>query len=383
MKRFLVVGKSKYVVLAVLQALQSHGNAQVYVLGDAETKAMRWSSLCREKLEVRFDGSGDVAFVGMVRRLSSSIYPQTVLLPVDCDGIRLVNRVKHLLEDGIQIGPIPDPDTLEMFDDKWLFHQFCERHGLRVPTTHFVGSKDKLDFAALEQEFGLPFVVKPSNMAGSIGVQIVRSRQEFQTQIVNNAAYQHNSLIVQRFIDGHDIDLSLLADHGKLSAFAIQRVNGHEIEFLPNPYLEMVASQIGRMSGFNGVMHIDARIDSKTGTVYLIECNPRFWASLTACVVSGLNFVMEAIAPSAAHAGIRRLIGGSASCRHPMLQPSSWKDLATDRGYLGRLWRAKALDPYSVAQFGKELSDSCMRLAQRKIHLPGNRRAVKEGAVKM
>lgn len=383
MKRYLVVGKSKYVVLAVLQALQSHGKSQVYVLGDAETKSMRWSSLCREKLEVRFDGSGDVAFVGTVQRLASSIYPRTVLLPVDCDGIRLVNRVRDLLSPDIEIGPIPDPDTLEMFDDKWQFHQFCESQGLRVPTTHFVGSKDKLDFAALEQEFGLPFVVKPSNMAGSIGVQIVRSRQEFQAQIMDNAAYQHNSLIVQRFIDGHDIDLSLLADHGSLSAFAIQRVNGHQIEFLPNPYLEMVAAHISRLSAFNGVMHIDARIDSKTGTVYLIECNPRFWASLTACVVSGLNFVIESLAPSAAQSGVRRLISGSASCRHPMLQPSSWKDLAIDRGHLGRLWRAKALDPYSVAQFGKELSDSCMRLAQRKISLPGQRRAAQESAVKL
>ncbi len=379
MQRFLVVGKSKYVVLAVLQAIQSHTDAEVFVLGDQETQAMRWSSLCREKLAIRFDGSGDGAFLAMVKRLASG-HPDTMLLPVDCDGIRLVNRVRHQI--GIGIGPIPSQQILETFDDKWLFHQFCESHGLRVPPTRFIGGKEALDFAALEAEFGLPFVVKPSNMAGSIGVQIVGSREEFEANILYNPSYKHSSLIVQRYIDGFDIDLSLLADHGVLCAFAIQRVNGSRIEFLPNPYLEMVAANICRLSGFNGVMHIDARIDSRTGAVYLIECNPRYWASLTACVLCGLNFVAQSIAPSATERGVQRLIAGGASCRHPLLLPSSWKDLAMDATYLGRLLRAKALDPYSVAQFGRELSDSCLRLAQKKIVLPWHARGAHQSAAK-
>ena len=152
---------------------------------------------------------------------------------------------------------------------------------------------------------------------------------------------------------------------------------------MPNAYLEMVAASICRSSGFNGVMHVDARIDQRTGQVYLIESNPRFWASLTACVLSGLNFVAESIAPTTASTGVRRLISGGASCRHPMMQPSSWKDLATDGGYLGRLLRAKALDPYSVGQFGKELSDSCMRRAQKIAVWRGQERVpAAEGVVK-
>ncbi|MDO9216551.1 MAG: ATP-grasp domain-containing protein, partial [Lacisediminimonas sp.] len=218
----------------------------------------------------------------------------------------------------------------------------------------------------IAEEFSVPFVVKPTNMAGSMGVKIVTSREDFEANILFNPAYDYSSLIVQRYIDGPDIDLSLLADHGKVSAFAIQRVVAARIEFLPNPYLEMVASNICSQSGYHGLMHIDARIDKRTGNVYLIEANPRYWASLTAAVVCGLNFVAASVAPLASTSGVRRLTTGSASCRHPVLQPSSWKDLVMDAGYLGRLFRAKTFDLYSVGQFGRELSDSCVRYAQKK-----------------
>ncbi len=369
MNRFLVVGKSKYVVLAVLQAIRSFTDAQTLVIGDEETSSMRWSSLCTEKLAIRFDGTSDLAFVGMVNRLARDC-PGTILLPVDCDGIRLVHRVRHQLQ--VDIAPIPSPQNLETFDDKWLFHQFCTAHGLRVPATRFVGAKEKLDYAEIAQEFSVPFVVKPTNMAGSMGVKVVTGREDFEANILFNPAYDYNSLIVQRYVDGTDIDLSLLADHGTVSAFAIQRIAGARIEFLPDPYLEMVAATICSLSGYDGVMHIDARIDRNTGTVYLIEANPRFWASLAASVVCGINFVAASVAPRTATSGVRRLTTGEASCRHPLLQPASWKNLVTDAGYLGRLFRAKALDPYSVGQFGMELSASCVRYARKKAMMRPN-----------
>lgn len=368
MNRYLVVGKSKYVVLAVLQAIRSFTDAQTMVIGDEETQAMRWSSLCTEKLAIRFDGSSDLAFVAMVNRLAQC--PGTILLPVDCDGIRLVHRVRDQLQ--VDIAPIPSPQNLQTFDDKWLFHQFCTAHGLRVPATRFVGAKDKLDYADIAQEFSVPFVVKPTNMAGSMGVKIVTSRADFEANILFNPAYDYHSLIVQRYIDGPDIDLSLLANHGVVSAFAIQRVTGARIEFLPEAYLDMVASAICSLCGYDGVMHIDARIDRNTGMVYLIEANPRFWASLTASVACGLNFVAASVDPRATASGVRRLTSGGASCRHPLLQPASWKDLLTDAGYHGRLFRAKALDPYSVGQFGMELLASCVRYARKKTMMRPN-----------
>jgi predicted ATP-grasp superfamily ATP-dependent carboligase len=363
MLNILVVGKSRYVVVAVLQSIRSFAPAHTVVIGDNETRALRWSTLCDRKHTIDFDGSSDETFVRTVNSFASD-FPDAVLLPADCDGVRITNRVRNRLH--IAIAPIPAPNSLNTFDDKWLFHKFCTEHGLRVPTTRFIGSKNRLDYDAIVAEFSVPFVVKPTNMAGSIGVQIITDRDDFAKKILLNEAYDFDSLIVQRYVDGPDIDLSLLSLDGTVSAFAVQRVVGSRVEFISNAYLEMVASDICSRSGYNGVMHIDARMDNATGLVYLIEANPRFWASLAAATLCGLNFVAESVAPTrlTGRAGALKLTSGDASCRHPALQPACWKTMATDAGYRGRLLRAKAFDPYSLGQLALELSASSMRYAR-------------------
>jgi predicted ATP-grasp superfamily ATP-dependent carboligase len=363
MTNIVIVGKSRYIVLAVLQAIQSYTDANILLMGDDETNLLKWSALCAEKIDIRFDGSTDNTFLDAVNCFAN-MYPDATLLAVDCDGMRITNRLRERLR--IEIAATPDPQTLEMFDDKWLFHQFCVKQNLRVPTTRFIGTKDRLDYDAIVAEFSVPFVVKPTNMAGSIGVQIVTSKADFENSILFNDGYQHHSLIVQRYVDGRDIDLSLLSIDGVLSAFAIQQVNGPMVEFLQNAYLETVASEICRRSRYNGVIHIDARIEKRTGLVYLIEANPRFWASLTASVACGLNFVAEIMHVSSAPSHPRTLMQGEASSRHPALRPSSWRRLAMDAGYRGRLLRAKAFDPYSLGQLAIDLSSSWGRFARNK-----------------
>ncbi|MDB5825169.1 MAG: ATP-grasp protein [Herminiimonas sp.] len=365
MLNILVVGKSRYVVVAVLQSIRSFGPAHTVVIGDNETRALQWSTVCDMQHTIDFDGPCDASFVHTVNRFASD-FADAVLLPADCDGVRITNRVRNRLN--ITIAPIPTASSLKMFDDKWLFYQFCTGHGFRVPTTRFIGCKNRQDYDAIAAEFSVPFVVKPTNRAGSIGVQIITDRDDFAGKILLNEAYDFDSLIVQRYIDGTDIDLSLLSLDGTVSAFAVQRVVGSRVEFIPNTYLETVAAEICSRSGYNGVMHIDARMDRETGLVYLIEANPRFWASLAAATLCGLNFVAESVAPTRltkSHAALK-LTSGDASCRHPALQPACWKTMTTDSGYRGRLLRAKAFDPYSLGQLALELSESSMRYARNK-----------------
>jgi len=362
MINYIVVGKSNFVVVAVLQALDCFTDAKTIVIGDHETDALRWSALCEKKLSVQFDGHDDTRFVELVNTLARQM-PHIKLIPADCEGIRLANRVRHRLR--VHITPIPDLATLNMFDDKWQFHQFCTQKDLCVPTTRLVGSKEEIDFDAIVSEFGLPFVLKPVNQAGSLGVQIVTSKNYYETVIRNNDDYQFSPLIAQQFIEGADIDLSLLAIDGKLSAFAIQQVTGSTVNFVQNAYLETVADRICSESRYSGLMHVDARIEKRTGKVYLIESNPRFWASVTASVWCGLNFVAESIDATPRLTGPRRLTAGSAPTRHPMLRPASWPTLALDPHHRGRLLRTMTFDFYLLSNFLRDLPVLLWRYAKK------------------
>lgn len=368
MVNYIVVGKSRRVVVAVLQAIRSFTDAKCVVIGDHETKSLRFSKMCERQIGIEFNASCDDRLVDVVRSIADRT-PHVTVIPADCEGIRMVGRVRDRLQ--VQVTPAPDLDTLEMFDNKWRFHQFCMQHGLPVPRTQFFESKRELDFDSLAAAFGVPFVLKPINQAGSLGVAIVRSREQFERDIATNPAYCFAPLVAQRFIDGDDIDLSLLAVNGRLSAFAIQQARRARIDFLHSPQLAFLAQELCRVSGYHGVMHIDARREKRTGKVLLIESNPRFWATLTASVWCGLNFVAESISETPRSNGARQLVEGMSSTRHPLMQPSCWTCLFGDRGERGRLLRAIAFDLPALGSFVRELPNLVLRRAGQRVKRSG------------
>lgn len=358
MIKFIVVGKSKNVVVAVLQAIRSFSREKAVVIGDEETTMLRWSALCKQQVTLSFDGKSDEAFVAAVNNVLAQA-PEAILIPADCEGIRMVNRMREHLK--IDITPIPDLQTLNMFDDKSQFDQFCRRHALPVPLTRRFQDKHELDYDALAAEFGVPFVLKPINQAGSLGVVIIRSRAQYEETVVGEGKYPYSPILAQQYIDGADIDISLLAIRGRLSAFAIQQVDGASIQFLANPQLERIAAKLCEVSGFHGVMHIDARRERGTGRMFLIESNPRFWATLTASVWCGINFVAESIRETPRPNGPLRLVSGSASTRHPLMRPAAWGGLVKDGSEQGRLLRAIAFDLPGIGHLLKELPQRALK----------------------
>jgi biotin carboxylase len=357
---FVLVGNSARIALPVLQAVRSFANENCVVAGSRETAGLRWSRLCKRHELIDFNDDDHSARLigGLAQRT-----PNAMLIPFDCEGIRLLNRLGSRLS--IACVPFPDLATLDMFDDKWRFHQFCLANALPAPTTLYAGSKTELDFGALEAQLGLPFVVKPTNCSGSQGVQIVRSRRNLEEQILQNPDYQFAPLIAQRYIDGPDMDINLLSVHGRLRAFSIHRIDGPWMDFVPHVALEEIAGKICRDSGYHGVMNVDVRLDKSTGNVFLVESNPRFWASLAAAVGCGLNFVAESVRESATADAPRRLTSGRFLTRHPLLTPSAWGQAFSDRGETGRLLRARLFDLYSLGQLAQEVPGIASRFALR------------------
>ena len=363
MINFIVSGNCRRVVSAVLLAIRSFTDAKCIVVGGHATRRLRWSRLCKGQVTVDIDGGDDASFIDAVNRLAER-NPHVILIPADCDAIRLANRVRGTLK--VKTTPIPDLPTLDMFDNKWQFHQFCAGQGLPVPQTHFFASKTEMNFHAIVADIGLPFVVKPLDRAGSTGVHVVSSEKDFEASIRDNPSYDFGPLIAQRFIRGVDLDVSFLSSGGRLSALAVQQASGSRIDFLSNPALEAMASALSGASAYHGVMHVDARVEEGTGKVWLIESNPRFWASLTASVWCGLNFVAESLVPASTNAGVRALTAGSASIRHPLVRPTAWRRLLADRGGRGRLLRAMAFDPPALGEFARELPATALRFAGRR-----------------
>jgi hypothetical protein len=56
-------------------------------------------------------------------------------------------------------------------------------------------------------------------------------------------------------------------------------------------FARSLAERLAAATNYHGVAHFDVRRDAATGDLTLIECNPRYWYSMFACCLAGLNFV--------------------------------------------------------------------------------------------
>lgn len=342
-RSFILLGECAGVHVQVLNAVHSLGSANCIVVIPKGTRRFALTNMTSRCIYADLRGSDDDYLVEEINRLAVDM-PDLTVIPCDCPGERLVDRIGHRL-NAVLI-PAPDAAMLDCFDDKWQFYQFCRKHELNVPSTQLIASKHDLHFFEAAREFGLPFVLKPINQAGSTGFQVISSEQDYHKILVDDQ-YQFSPLLVQQHVQGPDICLNLLAIHGRITAISIQQRDfpqnfGAPIEFMSNSNVESAAHKICDISGYHGVMNIDARIEEKTGRVFLIESNPRFWASLTASVWCGLNFVQACLEPAPPPGQIRRLHSGRASMHyHPMVRPALWgQALFSPHAHRRRMLRA-------------------------------------------
>jgi predicted ATP-grasp superfamily ATP-dependent carboligase len=363
MRNIVVIAQGKPIATQVLLAIHSCTDAGCHLVCNKGTRLLRRSRLCSGYMEADFYGADDDRFVAHINRLAADL-PDLLLIPADCAGTRMVNRVRGRLHAAVV--PAPDTGTLDRLENKWRFYRFCEEHGLRAPRTRYIGAKDDLDFAAAAWELGLPFVVKPVAEQGSNGVRVIASEDDYDKKIRANAAYRYAPLIAQRYIRGADVGLNLLAIHGKVAALAIQQpidqhLVGSRIRFIGNAYLEQAAHRLAEASHYHGVMNVDARIEDGSGRVYLLESNPRFWRTLVASAWCGLNFVAASMDAGAPVHGMRRLVAGSADTyHHPLFRPAQWRYLA-GRGQRARLVRRMMFDFTTLASSAKALLLSALR----------------------
>ncbi len=372
MRSFVVIGGCRMLVPQVLLALRSAGKFNCILLGGPDTRRLRYSLLCKERIEISIDPPDDAGVMQHLLAIAKR-EPDAMLLPVDCASVRMIKRMgEHRPLKSI---PLPDIDVMDMLDDKWRFFEFCRRHGLNVPDTILLGSEDQRgespDFWHLAQHLGIPFIVKPANEAGSKGVQVIHDEQQFHGAVISNPAGRSIRLIAQRFVAGIDVCIDLFSLQGRIRAMALRERIGARIRFFDNAQMRDIGERVAAASGYTGVMNLDARIEHLTGHVYLLESNPRYWATISASAGAGLNFVAASIAPPPDEAPVRLLTHGEFHTRHPLMRPSTWPSMLFDTSGHGRLLRAKMTDMQSV---GGALKSIAVKPARMLPHLFARRR---------
>jgi len=142
---------------------------------------------------------------------------------------------------------------------------------------------------------GYPIIAKPVQNLDGQGIKLLNSEKELNLFIET----LKSTYVFQEYLEGYDIDCSVLCENGEVLCHIIQRGILYEnrdfspaigIQFLnENEVLETV-KQLMTSLNWTGIAHIDLRYDNDSKSFKVIEVNGRFWGSMDGALAAGYNF---------------------------------------------------------------------------------------------
>ncbi len=197
-------------------------------------------------------------------------------------------RYREKLTQVANLAPLPSAESFTTAIDKGLLGLFMARHGLPHPKSHLPdGNLADLNF---------PLLIKPRRACGGAGIVKVTSPEALHQELKRHP--YKTDVCVQEFVDGYDLDCSVLVREGEILAWTTQRglhrddafARFSEIEMEPHPQAVDVVARLMRALNWSGIANVDLLVDNHTGKNYILEINGRYWASLWASTLAAVNF---------------------------------------------------------------------------------------------
>jgi predicted ATP-grasp superfamily ATP-dependent carboligase len=222
-----------------------------------------------------------------------------VLIASSDATLALVRRYRERLEQRTSIALAREP-ALGIAINKERTLEVARQLGLRVPKG--VNVKEVSEVAQALSSIGLPAVVKPAEswawhkQHGKRPVSKLVSTPDEAQQVVEELERFGVTMIFQQLISGRRESISLFYAHGQTFACYAQRharIVGGESALRESiavpPDIGSQAERLVREIELEGCAEIEFRRDD-AGNPYLMEINPRLWASAELAIRSGVDF---------------------------------------------------------------------------------------------
>jgi predicted ATP-grasp superfamily ATP-dependent carboligase len=283
----------------ILRSLRSIG-AEVFIVYDSHSASLRYSRACTILQTVDEIGTADQdSVIHAINELHVARGVDSVIA-TDVDSMTLLSAIRDRLL--APVFPMSELPTLLALNNKWEFHKLCEANGVAVPRTLFYESRSAVDPDAVERELGFPVIVKPAASYGQRGIVILPDRAALVDRFLAAGGQDYPGLVIQEYLEGRDWALSVFAREGKIEhwaawvcpgqldgAYGVGRFLATEFDDRID-FFEMAQAIVSAVN-YSGVANFDARHDTKSDSIKMLECNPRFFNRLSAARLCGLDFV--------------------------------------------------------------------------------------------
>ncbi len=106
----------------------------------------------------------------------------------------------------------------------------------RFLTVHHC-ERESLDFDSVVEKLGLPFFVKPANSGSSVGINKVKTKEDFSSAI-HDAFLYDRKILIEEFIKGREIECSVLGNEVPIASLPGELIPQHEFYSYEAKYLD-------------------------------------------------------------------------------------------------------------------------------------------------
>lgn len=276
--------------LSVIQCLSQVERYKLFVLSNKKRTASKYSRhIAYYKYYLRT--SDDEWLTCITQEIKSKDID--IVIPIAEVEISFFIRYKETVSKFTKLIPLPDHYNFEIAKNKRSLSDFAIANHISHPKSFSIATGK--DIQTLLDIDNFPVLVKPLGLKGGDGIKKI----DFKVKLEKLIAKRNTSLFIQEYIEGYDIDCSVLCLNGKIMTHTIQKGNleGNNIfepqlgfDFLKNSQVLNLVEDVMLKLNWSGVAHLDLRYDKKAKDYKLIEINPRFWGSVEASRVVGINF---------------------------------------------------------------------------------------------
>ncbi|MDE5421907.1 ATP-grasp domain-containing protein [Ancylomarina sp. DW003] len=172
--------------------------------------------------------------------------------------------------------PVGSPQFVDSFFNKKRTTEWCET--VCIPFPKFDGT--------------FPAIVKPVNGSASKGIEIIYSKEEF-----DSSSKKLNDYVVQRFIRGKEytVDCYVSVNNNKLICSVprerLEMQGGESIKSITIKDFKIIdfVHDIIKKSGLIGPITVQLLWDENSGDLYFMEINPRFGGAVVTSIGAGAN----------------------------------------------------------------------------------------------
>ena len=231
--------------------------------------------------------ANDPSYRESIRKLLALERPDALLVGTDTELPLFANFREELEQDYAVKVIVSSSNVVDIANDKYRTYEFLRAAHFDYPESCLIGGQDKLI-----EKVGFPVIVKPRVGARSVGVSVVRNREELEHAIAGRS-----DQIIQECVgtDHQEYTASALVFDGRCLATIVMRRdlrdgNTYRAYVDEFPELNRIVSDLGTALNPFGPANFQFRLDA-AGKVKVFEINARFSGTTPLRALAGFNEV--------------------------------------------------------------------------------------------